>query len=312
MDMNQEQRRTNGNYWFLVCSGNTWLSQGGYAKAGLGRAKAQQGEQERLGVSLEAGGSPGEAGGSWLEGGIPEDCFGEHIWLSLVGPELEKIWGNKSREVSGHCPSPKRSGPLVQRTCLPSWLVTWVVVLLVCVAWPGSSAHSISYFVLGNISSKVRTEYMSVRNFKLRRTMGYLLNLLFNLFIVKFSLFEGCRVSGLPPQSRYRTSPPEGQLLPSPLIPSNHGLVSWPYSFAFSRMPCKWIHTEWSCWIGLLSRNTMHRHVLTVVCMSIARTFLLKTRHQSLFVFCHFFSSGLFPGLGSTQDIMLHFILVSP
>lgn len=165
MEINQEQRRTNR---FIVC----FSEEPCFLPICKGRPRVARLCRERRGGArcLLRGCWPGEAGGSWLEGGIPGSCFREHIWLSLVGPELERICGDKSREVGGHCPSPNLSGPLMQRMCLPSRLVTWVGVPL---AWPESSAHSVSYFVLRNISSKVWTEYTSVGNFKLRKVMGY-------------------------------------------------------------------------------------------------------------------------------------------
>lgn len=56
--------------------------------------------------------------------------------------------------------------------------------------------------------------------------------------------------------------------LPLPLIPSGHGPVFWPYTFTSTRMSCKWIHTEWSFLIWLLSHSTKHmahpRHCMYV------------------------------------------------
>ena len=79
-----------------------------------------------------------QIGGGWhrelelgcLEVGISCGWFGEHIWLSLVGPELEARANKKNKKADNHCPILIIWGQALQSV--------WVRVLLLYVVWPMS------------------------------------------------------------------------------------------------------------------------------------------------------------------------------
>lgn len=53
-----------------------------------------------------------EVGGWPTSSSILHDCLGGHIWLSLIGPELEM--GTKNTDVGSRQPSPDHSGWLAE------------------------------------------------------------------------------------------------------------------------------------------------------------------------------------------------------
>ena len=66
-------------------------------------------KQEGFANTLTGGCWHGRAGGGLTKSKVPCYCLGEHIWLSVAGPELEA--GEKIKEAGSYWPSPDRFGP---------------------------------------------------------------------------------------------------------------------------------------------------------------------------------------------------------